>query len=528
METVTQLILHAIVLALVISFSSASSQAQLVTLKTKLGLVQGRVVTSGDNDTLISVSQFLGLPYGQPPTGNLRFLKPRRHPGWSSQGGPWKALVAPPACPGGPAMSRVDQALTFDEDCLYINVYVTADLKSSVDHVNALQFPVIVFLGATHDALVKRALTESQWRNSALVSVQYRKGVFGFLTLGEYNLTSTSTTTTRLLGNAGLYDQRAALHWIWDNVREFGGDPDRITVVGGDEEDGDVTYHLVSPGSRGLFRSAVLRDSSAASQCCLSKDVSHRMTQQLIVDAKCVLTRPKDLIDNNNNDNDKHAANTHGENIDATTLLSCLQKLDVDDLSQLADYVQNSFSNNWGPVVDGEFLPSSVREALVHRRFNPANLLLGVSRNSVKRQESETFFSSIPSLQNADTNYKFDSKEAISSAITSLLNARFNADNHYSVSSIKKASSICKQAYFNGGECFSNVTAVIDSLAVMYYDVTYALSANLLATQYSNDDHSVFLYEIHHNGVTDADANDVDKYPLEVEQKAWVNFALTG
>ena len=82
-----------------------------------------------------------------------------------------------------------------------------------------------------------------------LVSIRYRLGPLGFLSLG----------TQDVPGNAGVRDQLAALGWVRDNIASFGGDPELVTVYGQSAGSFASTYHLMSPLARGLFSRAILQ-----------------------------------------------------------------------------------------------------------------------------------------------------------------------------------------------------------------------------------------------------------------------------
>lgn len=85
-----------------------------------------------------------------------------------------------------------------------------------------------------------------------VVSMQYRVASLGFLFLG----------TPDAPGNAGLFDQLLALRWVRDNVRAFGGDPDRVTLFGESAGAVSVSMHLLSPLSKDLFARAILESGS--------------------------------------------------------------------------------------------------------------------------------------------------------------------------------------------------------------------------------------------------------------------------
>ena len=87
-----------------------------------------------------------------------------------------------------------------------------------------------------------------------VVSMQYRVGPLGFLSLGSESAP----------GNAGLLDQQLALHWVHDHIADFGGNPQHVTIFGESAGAASVGYHLLSPGSDKLFRSAIMQSASPA------------------------------------------------------------------------------------------------------------------------------------------------------------------------------------------------------------------------------------------------------------------------
>merc|ERR1712223_1654687 len=86
-----------------------------------------------------------------------------------------------------------------------------------------------------------------------LVTVNYRLGPFGFLFMGDDNVS----------GNAGLKDQVMALEWVQENIANFGGDPDTVTIFGESAGSFSVSVHLLSPLSVDLFHRAIMQSRSA-------------------------------------------------------------------------------------------------------------------------------------------------------------------------------------------------------------------------------------------------------------------------
>lgn len=87
-----------------------------------------------------------------------------------------------------------------------------------------------------------------------LVNINYRLGVFGFLSTGDDGV---------LPGNQGLKDQVNALRWVRQNIRSFGGNPDKVTIFGNSAGGSSVHYLMLSPLAKGLFHRAISQSATA-------------------------------------------------------------------------------------------------------------------------------------------------------------------------------------------------------------------------------------------------------------------------
>ena len=460
-----------------------------VTVATKQGAVKGFLVTQNqlnvDDHAATVVARFLGIPYALPPVGDLRYQKPRRHPGWTARNGPLEAFYPPPACPGLAEHANTVERFSTDEDCLYLNVYVTRNL-SAVEHVNILQLPVVVFLGRQSSNFEEQIFANG-WRDVIIVTIQNRLGVFGFFSFG-------SDSPLDGLGNVGFKDQRLALHWVWDNVREFGGNPDHITLVGSRQS--DISYHLISLQSRGLFRTAVLRDSTSLSVCCASIALAQQMALQLAKDTKCP-TEPADAT------------------------IRCLKKVPAVELWQAAAGIESSFKKPWTPIIDGDFLTKSPREALKDNNVNGASLLLGIS--SRRRREAFEFFQSDENikLNNLNSITLTSSLEVLIKKRVALAQQQQQQRKQEQDTAVDRAVRICQLEYHDN--CVADFT---DSLVNAYNDITFSLTAYLLAMHYSRNSQNVYLYNI----AIDDDAVDEENIEtaLRWEHETWMNFVKKG
>ncbi|XP_055596871.1 venom carboxylesterase-6-like [Uranotaenia lowii] len=185
---------------------------------------------------------YLGIPYVQPPVGELRFEDPV--PFIFAGTGHFNK-------PGAQCLQDDDKCneLACSEDCLYLNVY-TPKIKRS--HKSLLTMPVLVWIhgGSFVEGSSETDIFGSDFfldENLIVVTINYRLGPYGFLGIEDLNIPA----------NLGLKDQTEALRWVQRNIGSFGGDPARVTLMGWSAGAASATYHLYSPASKGLFQRAI-------------------------------------------------------------------------------------------------------------------------------------------------------------------------------------------------------------------------------------------------------------------------------
>jgi para-nitrobenzyl esterase len=189
---------------------------------------------------------FLGVPFAQPPVGALRW-KPPRPVSWR---GSREATVQGPACLQKPLGWNDVDAARSSEDCLYLDI-------ASPKLDPGARAPVMVWIhgGANWAGSGAGVVRSSLARQDVVVvSVQYRLGVFGFLS--HPGLTAEGGGAS---GNYALMDLVAALRWVRDNIAVFGGDPDNVTLFGHSAGGQDVGLLMLTPSARGLFARGVLQ-----------------------------------------------------------------------------------------------------------------------------------------------------------------------------------------------------------------------------------------------------------------------------
>ncbi|KAK5645314.1 hypothetical protein RI129_006614 [Pyrocoelia pectoralis] len=187
---------------------------------------------------------FRGIPYAEAPIGKLRFKAPKSPIKWD---GIRDATVEGKTC-----YSSNLQTATQSEDCLFLNIYtpsLTAPLKPVMFWIHGGGY--VKGSGSTDVYGPDYLIAE----NVVIVTFNYRLGILGFLSLNDPSL--------EVPGNAGLKDQVMALRWVRDNIAEFGGDPNNVTIFGESVGGGSVHFLMLSPLSKGLFHKAIIQSGSA-------------------------------------------------------------------------------------------------------------------------------------------------------------------------------------------------------------------------------------------------------------------------
>ncbi|MFK4603659.1 para-nitrobenzyl esterase [Bradyrhizobium diazoefficiens] len=219
------------------AFTTATAAELGRVVRTQAGFVRGGVRDAS------GVLSFKGIPYAAPPVGRLRWCAPRPPAPWD---GVRDASVFGAGCLS--ALENDHRPGPRDEDCLYLNVWTTAEHPDE-------RRPVMVWIhgggfqfgSSANPATDGGALAAS---GVVVVSFNYRLGVFGFLAHPDLDAEAPS-------GNYGLRDQLAALRWVKANIAGFGGDPDNVTLFGESAGAMAVGILMASPLAHGLFHKAI-------------------------------------------------------------------------------------------------------------------------------------------------------------------------------------------------------------------------------------------------------------------------------
>lgn len=197
-----------------------------------------------------SVVAFLGIPYAQPPTGDLRFAPPVP---LGSFGGPLDAFEVGPACPQPEIEPDPTMNSNIDEDCLTLNIWTPA----ADDRPRPVMFWIHGggFVYESSGDLLYNGARLAARGDVVVVSVEYRLGAMGFSYFEDVPGS----------GNAGLLDQVLALRWVQEHIEAFGGDPNNVTIFGESAGSYSVCSLMGMPGAVGLFHKGMAQSGGTTS-----------------------------------------------------------------------------------------------------------------------------------------------------------------------------------------------------------------------------------------------------------------------
>ncbi|XP_058801480.1 esterase E4-like isoform X1 [Phymastichus coffea] len=308
------------------------------------GQVSGIWLKTRDAD----VAGFLGLPYAQPPVGDLRFENPQ----------PWikKWNHTRNATKDGSMCLQVTEKriVVGDEDCLYLNVF-TPTITKNQNITARKKLSVIAFIhgGAFNEGSSNSTLYAPTYlldHEVVLVTMNYRLNVFGFFSTGN-DVTP---------GNYGLKDIAMALRWIHDNIEIFGGDPNSVTLLG--LNSGAASAHLLSASksTEGLFQKLITMSGSATAPWTFhTRDRIRNVSMTVAYRLNCHNTTA-DFEELGSGDEEIETTTIIQETVDNTEndrrIVECLKRADANDIilaGQLFKWRRNPVCV-FGPTLEAE------------------------------------------------------------------------------------------------------------------------------------------------------------------------------
>lgn len=300
---------------------------------------------------------YKGIPFAAPPIGELRWKEPQPVVAWQgvktadTYGAASVQVTWDPQSFYGREW-QASGSVPFEEDCLYLNVWTPAAGKTEQ------KLPVAMWIhgGGYREGFGFEPEMDGgeEWasRGVILVSITYRLGVFGFF---SHPLLS-AESPNGVSGNYGSMDQAAALKWIHNNIEQFGGDPDNITIFGQSAGAGSVQTLCASPKSRDIVSKAISMSGGGLG--------NYRPTM------------PFDSIQNANKAMMDH--------FNITTLQE-MRALSFDQLTKMASDYAAATNNRlmWSPVIDNYFLTGSFTDMALENKISDIPYMFGYTANDL-------------------------------------------------------------------------------------------------------------------------------------------------
>ncbi len=295
-----------------------------------------RSVKQGD------VHRWLGIPFAKPPTGALRWRPPEPA---TCAPGIRDAAAFGSVCP----QVDFDGGYSGDEDCLTLNVFAKAGLDAA---------PVLFWIHGGANTLGSSSFAYYDGQELAarkdvvVVTTNYRLGALGFFTHAQLNAENDAGVS----GNYGILDQQAALRWVRDNIRAFGGDPSRVMVFGESAGGQNALLHLGAPGSKGLFSAAIVQ-SGGVYNVTLAES----------------LTGLRPVVD---------FTGCSGQSDE----LACLRGKTAEQLARVpAEEGPLSRGMHYRPAIDGHHLPANTLDLVAQGRHNQVPVIIGTNADETSR-----------------------------------------------------------------------------------------------------------------------------------------------
>lgn len=339
----------------------------------------GEVIGAADgHDTYV----WKGIPYAAAPTGDLRWRAPQPAADWE---GRREAVSFGPSCPQffNPisGMPGKDGDVVGNEDCLSLNIWAPRDHASA----DSEPLPVMLWIHGggntvgTAGTYYADVLASTQ--DVVVVTINYRLGLLGWFS--HPALRETARSPEEASGNFGTLDTIAALQWVRDNIRAFGGDPNNVTIFGESAGGRDVYALLASPAARGLFHKAISQSGSLrVTQRAHAEHYTDDAERGMQNSSREVVAR---LLIADGKAPDRDAAKEAAKNMSPQDLSAWLRGRPADDLLNSAE---SGFAGMYAApqiFADGTVLPAEgIRAALTAPGAQRVPFMTGSNRDEMK------------------------------------------------------------------------------------------------------------------------------------------------
>ncbi|KAJ8034900.1 Acetylcholinesterase [Holothuria leucospilota] len=283
------------------------------------------------------IDTFKGIPYAEPPVGNLRLKKTVAKEPWQ---GDYIAKKFRNRCWSWRNVSFTDFLKEPQgENCLFLNIW-TPEAKEGNNYAVMIWIHGGGFDWGTGTSIIYDGDALAAYNDVVTVTINYRLNGHGFLSTGDRVIP----------GNFGIWDQHQAMTWVKTHISKFGGNPEKITLFGQSAGAGSVGFHILSPHSRDLFNNGILMSGSP-------------------------------YWVGNNPEGARRSAFRAGENlgcVNLTTseqLLNCLQGIDE------RTFAYEMISTPSGPILDYDFFPDMPENIINQRLAKPCEIMLGTTKD---------------------------------------------------------------------------------------------------------------------------------------------------
>merc|ERR1711881_427966 len=428
-----------------------------VSVHTFLGVAKGM---KAETESGTPYFTFKGIPYAHPPVGSLRFQPPQPSSSWG------ETLVATeygPVCPQQESFGENAGSYKGEEDCLYLNIYTPTLTRSSNPFALKAVMLWIHGGGFTSGSGSDYDPVHFMEKDVVVVTINYRLGALGFLTFGNDMAT----------GNLGFRDQQLAIQWTRNYIRNFGGDPNKITIFGQSAGGQSVHAQVLSHHNQGLIHGAISQ--------------SGTMLQTPIAD------NPEEMAVKL-----AERFNCSSHNLDEE-MLDCLQEISAPELIEGTALDPNAWfsgdvQQHWqqvgqkvfGPVVDhfcaNPFLPIHPLEAIKTGAYNKIPFMSGTNK------EDGALFTMMfwDSLEKIEENW-----DTMGPGILKILKNRNDIDEES-----KMIAQIVKKYYT--GDDFTQDNK--DSLTAMFGDAVFLKNDQKTVSHMSEGRAPVFNYLLTYKG----------------------------
>lgn len=372
------LLLGAGLLVPALSFSQAKFAASVQASSGNAAVVSGKeiaVVQTGQGKLRgymhNGIYTYKGIPYAKAE----RFMPPQKPAAWTAVR---SAMSYGPVCPTD-VTTQVNDEIEFpfqhnwgysNEACQVLNVWSQGINDSK-------KRPVMVWLhggGFTAGSSIElpsydgEALAKKG--DVVVVSINHRLNVLGFLDLSAYG------DQYKASANVGMLDVVAALQWVRDNIAQFGGDPNNVTIFGQSGGGGKVTTLMSAPSAKGLFHKAIVQSGSYLMNGFAKKELAQQVSAALLEELGLQPAQVDSL-----------------KTLPYDKLLAAGKKALQKVNQSMKAEGRPAFGLSWGPVLDGDFLPYQPAEASALDLSKNVPLLVGSTKN-----EFTAFMPPVPDL----------------------------------------------------------------------------------------------------------------------------------